>query len=110
MRVKIINPPANYYDLLGEPFPEFEIAESDLDFVYFFTNTFGRNLAEESSVSALLGSWISAIIMIPFAFLLTRRATKDRGIFNIDVFLLPITRLFKTIKTKGKANAQNNDE
>ncbi len=78
--------------------------------VYFFTNTFGRNLAEESSVSALLGSWISAIIMIPFAFLLTRRATKDRGIFNIDVFLQPITRIFKNIKAKGKANAQNNDE
>lgn len=39
MRVKIINPPANYYDLLGEPFPEFEIAESDLDFVHHFTNS-----------------------------------------------------------------------
>lgn len=78
--------------------------------VYFFTNTFGRNLAEESSVSALLGSWISAIIMIPFAFLLTRRATKDRGIFNIGVFLQPITKLFKKLNTKSNTNAISNDE
>ncbi|MBU3011794.1 LptF/LptG family permease [Polaribacter vadi] len=69
---------------------------------YFFTNTFGRNLAEESSVSAFLGSWISAIIMIPVAILLTKRATKDKGIFNIDSFLQPITKLFKKILPKKR--------
>lgn len=71
--------------------------------LYFFTNTFGKNLAEESSITALLGSWISAFLMIPFAILLTNRATKDKGIFNIDSFLQPITSFFKKlfrIKTK----------
>lgn len=68
--------------------------------LYFFANTFGRNLAEDSSISALLGSWISAILMIPIAILLTRRATKDMGIFNIDVFLQPITTFFKKITSK----------
>ena len=63
--------------------------------LYFFTNTFGRNLAEESTISAILGSWVAAIIMVPIGFLLTRRATKDMGMFNIDVFLQPITRMFK---------------
>jgi lipopolysaccharide export system permease protein len=70
--------------------------------IYFFTNTFGKNLAEESSISAFLGSWISAIIMIPVAILLTRRATKDKGIFNIDSFLQPIINLFKKILPKKK--------
>lgn len=70
--------------------------------IYFFTNTFGKNLAEESSISAFLGSWISAIIMIPVAILLTRRATKDKGIFNIDSFLQPIINLFKKIIPKKK--------
>ncbi|MFT5761854.1 MAG: lipopolysaccharide export system permease protein [Polaribacter sp.] len=68
--------------------------------LYFFANTFGRNLAEDSSISAFLGSWISAILMIPIAILLTRRATKDMGIFNIDVFLQPITTFFKKITSK----------
>ena len=68
--------------------------------LYFFTNTFGRNLAEDSSITALLGSWVSAILMIPIAILLTRRATKDMGLFNIDVFLQPITAFFKKIITK----------
>ncbi|WP_397446722.1 LptF/LptG family permease [Polaribacter sp. R77954] len=71
---------------------------------YFFTNTFGKNLAEESSISSFLGSWISAIIMIPIAILLTRRATKDKGIFNIDSFLLPVTNFFKKIVPKKKNN------
>lgn len=69
---------------------------------YFFTNTFGRNLAEESSVTAFLGSWVSAIIMTPVAVLLTLRATKDKGIFNIDSFLQPITKLFKKIIPKKR--------
>jgi lipopolysaccharide export system permease protein len=71
--------------------------------IYFFANTFGKNLAEESSISAFLGSWISAIIMIPVAILLTRRATKDKGLFNLDSFLQPITNFFKKIvPKKGK--------
>ena len=62
--------------------------------VYFFSNSFGRNLAEESSISSLLASWISAFIMIPVAILLTRRATKDKGIFNFDAFIQPMTNIF----------------
>ena len=61
--------------------------------VYFFSNSFGRNLAEESTISSLLASWISAILMIPVAVLLTRRATQDKGIFNFDAFVQPITSL-----------------
>jgi lipopolysaccharide export system permease protein len=61
--------------------------------VYFFSNSFGRNLAEESTITSLLASWISAIIMIPIALLLTRRATQDKGIFNFDAFVQPVTSL-----------------
>ncbi len=68
--------------------------------IYFFGNTFGRNLAEESSVTAFVGSWIAAFIMVPVGILLTRRATKDKGIFNIDVFLQPVSNFFKKIIPK----------
>lgn len=79
--------------------------------IYFFTNTFGRNLAEDSSVSTLLGSWISAIIMLPLGILLTRRATKDKGLFNIDVFLQPIINLIDKVRSfEGVKNKKTNDQ
>lgn len=68
--------------------------------VYFFSNTFGRNLAEDSTITAFLGSWISLIIMSPIAFLLTRRATQDKGIFNTDAIIQPILNFFKRFKSK----------
>ena len=67
--------------------------------IYFFANTFGRNLAEESSLTAVIGSWVSSIVMIPFAFFLTRRASKGMGLFNIDVFLQPLTRFMRKSKS-----------
>ena len=71
--------------------------------VYFFSNTFGKNLAEESSITALLGSWIAVIIMAPIGILLTIRATKDKGIFNTDSIVIPITNFFKKIFKKKEA-------
>ncbi|NVJ87904.1 MAG: YjgP/YjgQ family permease [Flavobacteriaceae bacterium] len=65
--------------------------------LYFFTNTFGRNLAEESTITAFLGSWISFFLMAPVAILLTIRATKDKGIFDVDSFLQPITKIIKKV-------------
>ena len=70
---------------------------------YFFSNTFGKNLAEESSITSFLGSWIAAIIMIPMGILLTRRATKDKGIFNVDAITQPIVNFFKKIFSKKEA-------
>ena len=77
---------------------------------YHFSNTFGKNLAEQSSITAFLGSWISAIIMIPIAILLTRRASKDKGIFNIDAFLQPISKLFKKLVPKEVKNDNENSK
>jgi lipopolysaccharide export system permease protein len=68
--------------------------------IYFFISQFGRNLAEESAISALFGSWISTIILLPFGILLTRRATQGMGIFNIDAFFDNIKKFFGILKKK----------
>lgn len=68
--------------------------------VYFFTNSFGKNLAEESSVSAIVGSWIAVLALLPFAILLTIRASKDKGLFDINSFLSPIINFFKNLFSK----------
>lgn len=68
--------------------------------IYFFGNTLGKNLAEESSITSLLGAWISAMVMIPFGISLTKRATNDKGIFNIDAITQPIINFFNKFKSK----------
>lgn len=70
--------------------------------VYFFISSFGKNLAEESAISAALGGWLSTIVLLPFGILLTRRAAKDKGIFDFDSAIEPIKKLFKRFNIKKK--------
>ncbi len=65
---------------------------------YFFISQFGKNLAEESAISALLGSWLSTILLLPFGIFLTKRATTGMGIFNIDTVFENIFNFFKKFK------------
>jgi lipopolysaccharide export system permease protein len=41
--------------------------------------------------------------MIPIGVLLTRRATRDKGLFNLDAITQPITNFFKKIFSKKEA-------
>ncbi|MBA6156501.1 LptF/LptG family permease [Tenacibaculum sp. S7007] len=68
--------------------------------LYFFSNTFGRNLAEESSLTAIIGSWISVFIMLPLAIILTVRATKDKGLFDVNTFFASIRTTIKNLFSK----------
>ncbi|WP_227807455.1 LptF/LptG family permease [Lutibacter profundi] len=65
--------------------------------IYFFISKLGGNLSEESAISTLLGSWLSTIILLPFGILLTRRATKGMGIYNIDAVFDKIQNIYKKI-------------
>ncbi len=62
--------------------------------IYFFISQLGKNLAEESAISALFGSWLSTLILLPFGILLTRRAAKGMGIFNVDAIFDNIKKFF----------------
>ena len=75
--------------------------------IYFFISTFGKNMAHASTITPVLGGWLSTIILLPLGLLLMRRATKDKGIFNIDVFLMPITNFFKKLFQIKKSNSIN---
>ena len=68
--------------------------------IYFFISQLGRNLSEESAISALLGSWLSTLILLPFGLLLTRRATKGMGIFNIDAIFSKVQKIFTKFTEK----------
>ena len=53
--------------------------------IFHFINTFGKKVAQQGELSPFLGSWMSAFVLTPFAILLTKRATDDKGIsLNFD--------------------------
>lgn len=65
--------------------------------IYFFISQLGKNLSEESAISAELGSWLATVILLPFGFLLTRRATQGMGVFNIDNFFDKVKKYFSKL-------------
>ncbi|WP_299837619.1 LptF/LptG family permease [uncultured Tenacibaculum sp.] len=71
---------------------------------YFFSNTFGRNMAEESSISAIGGSWLAVTLMLPLAIILTTRATQDKGLFDISGLFARIGRFFKKVFLRKEEN------
>ena len=52
---------------------------------YHYIGVFGKNAAEDSSISPFIGSWISTFVIAPFAIYLTKIVSTDRG-FNFTLF------------------------
>ena len=69
---------------------------------YHFINTFGKKVAQENGMDALLGAWLSTIVLLPLAVIFTYKATKDRGINSIDNIMYPVVQLFKKYFKKDK--------
>ncbi len=67
---------------------------------YYFIGIFAGNNAKNGELDPVLASWISTLIMLPLGIMLTRRATADKGIFDIDGFTEPIRNLFKKAKNR----------
>jgi lipopolysaccharide export system permease protein len=67
---------------------------------YHFIGIFAENSAEDGTIHPFVASWLSTAIMLPFGILLTRNATRDRGVFNTDVFRLAAANLFKRFSKK----------
>ncbi|MDZ7614994.1 MAG: hypothetical protein U5K51_15835 [Flavobacteriaceae bacterium] len=56
---------------------------------------FGKNMAESNKIPPFLGGWLANFVLLPVGLLLLRRATRDKGMFNMDLFLQPITNFLK---------------
>ncbi|GAA4281980.1 hypothetical protein GCM10022260_24030 [Gaetbulibacter aestuarii] len=66
---------------------------------YHFIGIFATNSAKNGSLNPILASWFSTLVMLPLGVYLTRRATADRGLFEIGNFLDPIKKVLR-IKEK----------
>ena len=67
---------------------------------YHYIGIFGKNAAEDNSVSPEFASWISTIVIAPFGYYLTKRANSDKPFINFDFITIPIYNLFKKYTSK----------
>lgn len=70
--------------------------------IFHFINTFGKKVAQQGELSPFLGCWMSSFILTPFAILLTKRATDDKGLsLNFDWLTNFFNKIFPD-KTKSE--------
>ena len=73
--------------------------------IYFFISIFGKNMAESNTISPFMGGWLATIVLLPFGILLMIRARNDKGLFDIDAFLRPITNFINKVFKLEKKQA-----
>ena len=64
---------------------------------YHYIGLFSTNAAEDNSISPLIASWLSTILLTPFAISLTRRASSDKGLLSLSNIYFPISEKLKKI-------------
>ncbi len=66
---------------------------------FYFLNTFGKKVAQESGINTFLGSYISFFLLVPLAIFLTRKAINDSGSISFDVVGTPLNKFYLWIKS-----------
>ncbi len=66
---------------------------------YHFIGIFAKNSSLDGTLNPVLATWLSTLIMLPLSIYLTKRATKDRQLFESGGLLNPLKKLFG-IKSK----------
>lgn len=62
---------------------------------YHFIGLFIKNSAKNGTIDPVFATWLSTFIMLPLSIYLTYRATKDRGLIELDFILVPLKKMFK---------------
>ena len=61
---------------------------------YHYIGIFAKNASEDNSIHPILASWISTMVLTPFAIYLTKRASSDEGFVNLEFISVPIQRIY----------------
>lgn len=62
---------------------------------YHFIGIFAKNSSQDGTLNPIFATWLSTLIMLPLGVSLTRRATKDRGLFEFGNYLDPLKKFLK---------------
>lgn len=68
--------------------------------VYYFIALFAENMATKGGLNPIFAAWLSPLIMLPFGIILTKKATSDATMFNLEVITKPLAKLFRFIFKK----------
>ena len=67
---------------------------------YYVISLFGEKFAREGQLSTAMGMWVSSIILLPTGIYLTRKATRESSMFNVDMYLNIFKNIFKRFQKK----------
>ncbi|MDP4208574.1 MAG: LptF/LptG family permease [Bacteroidota bacterium] len=70
--------------------------------LYYIVSLSGEKFAREGVMPPHTGMWISSLILLPIGILLTRKATRDSSMFNIDTYLNYFKKLGNLFTSKNK--------
>lgn len=81
---------------------------------YHFIGIFATNSAKSGDFNPILASWFSTLVMFPLGVFLTKRATADKGLFEVGNIIEPLKKIFN-IKAKDTVSykflsSYNNEE
>lgn len=71
--------------------------------LYYIISLIGEKFAKELILPAWAGVWMSSVILFPFGLFLTYKAASDSVIFNIDLYLEPIRKIFDKLLKRKKS-------
>ena len=61
---------------------------------YHFIGIFAKNSSDDNTLNPIIATWVSTAVMLPLGIYLTDRATRDRGLFDLDSITDPLKKLF----------------
>ena len=73
--------------------------------LYYIISMTGENFAEEGSIPAYIGMWISTSVFLPMGIFLTYKATNDSVILNSDTYIKSIKKVLR-FKFSRKASSE----
>lgn len=65
---------------------------------YHFISIFAKNSSEDSSLNPIFATWLAGLIMLPFSIYLTKRATNDRALFDLNTILIQLKKIIAKSK------------
>ena len=71
--------------------------------IYHYIGLFSKNAAEDNSISPLIATWLSTIILAPFSYILSKRASADKGFISLYNIFNPVLTLVKKLPFPKKS-------